>query len=336
VLAARSSRLGPALLLVVVALDLAVSTWNLQSFVPRTVATAVPPAAKLIHQEQAARLEPARIYRSPAVDGVMNQRAAVNNAAQGELRLLATLIPSTVNVWGIASLPGYDAGIPASFDRVWGAGWSRPESQLATLRLLGADYAVLSGPDTLARPMAPGLEPAADLAPGARLFRVSHSLPPVFLVGRGENITDGEALSRLFLPEVVAGEVALLAPGTDALAGPPGRAGACTLTSYSTTRLFARCEAEREALAVLVEQFAAGWDATVDGQPTPVARANLVMRAVRLSPGSHEIVFDYHAPGLRPGLVVSLLSLFGILGLAVAARWRKGKEEGVPTSWRKT
>jgi hypothetical protein len=325
VLAARASRLAPALLVAVVTLDLAVSTWNLQGFVPRAIATATPPAASLIRQDRAGRLEPARIYRSPAVDRVMNQRAAVGNAADGELRLLATLIPSTVNVWGIASLPGYDAAIPANLDRLWNAGWSQRASHLPTLRLLGADYAVLPAPEAgHENAQSPGLEPMADLAPGARLYRVTGSLPPVFLVGRGEVLADEETLPRLFEPEVVAGEVALLAPGTKTLAGPPGRAGSCTLTSYSPRHLSAHCQAEREALAVFVEQLAPGWQATVDGHPAPIERANLVMRALRLSPGTHEIAFDYQAPGLGPGLAASLLSLAGLLGLVVV-RWRRRK-----------
>jgi hypothetical protein len=195
---------------------------------------------------------------------------------------------------------------------------------LAALRLLGVDYAILPAPDARdGRTDIPGVEPLADPAPGARLFRVTLSLPPIFLAGRGEALADDEALQRLFEPAVVAGEVALLAPGAEALPGPAERAGTCTLTSYSPRHLSARCQVEREALAVLVEQFAPGWQATVDGRPARIERANLVMRALRLSPGGHDIALAYHAPGLWLGAVLTLLSLAGVLGLAAAGRLRR-------------
>jgi hypothetical protein len=320
VLAARASRLVPALLVATVTLDLATSAWGLQGFVPRTIATGTPPAARLVKSDHAAHLEPARIYRSSAVDVVMNQRAATSNAADGELRLLATLVPNTVNLWGIASLPGYDAAIPARFERLWHAGWSEPATRLATLRLLGTDYAIL--PARGAHDM-PGVELLAQPAPGTRLVRVPRSLPQVFLAGRGEAAPDDQALRMLFEPTVVAGETALLAPAAPALAGPPGRAGICTLTSYSPRRLSAHCQAEREALAVFVEQYHPGWRATVDGQPARIEQANLVMRALRLAPGAHDITLVYHAPGLWLGLAITLLSLAGSLGMVAAARLKR-------------
>jgi hypothetical protein len=159
----------------------------------------------------------------------------------------------------------------------------------------------------------------ADPLPGARIYRVSQSLPPVFLAGRGEVQSDDETLQRLFDPAVVAGDVALLASGTPGLTAEAGRAGTCTLTRYSPRRQQARCQATREALAVFVEQYDPGWRATVDGHPAEIVRANFVMRAVRLAPGEHEIALEYHAPGLPLGLAITLLTLATLLALVIAA-----------------
>ena len=322
-LAARGSRLAAPMLVATVALDLAMSAWGLQTFVPRGIANFTPAAAHLVKADHAAHPEPPRIYRSAATDTALNQRAASSNAAEGELRLLATLIPNTANVWGIASVPGYDAAIPARLDQLWNAGWRQPSLRLATLRLLGTDYAIL--PDRDGHDSAqtvPGMDPVANPAPGVRLSRVTQSLPAVFLAGRGEALPDAESLRRLFDPAVIAGDVALLAPGTPELAAVAGRAGACTLTSYSPRQLRARCQATREALAVFVEQYDPGWHATVDGRPAEIVRANFVMRAVRLAPGEHEIALDYRAPGLALGLAITLLTLAALLGLVVVRRTR--------------
>ncbi|MBN2576102.1 MAG: YfhO family protein [Deltaproteobacteria bacterium] len=321
-LAARGSRLAAPMLATVVVLDLAVSTWGLQAFSPRAIAAREPTTVTRLARDHAGHLEPPRIYRSPATDSVMNQRMRVTNPADGEQRLLATLVPNTVNAWGIASLPGYDAAIPARFERLWHAGWRAPATRLATLRLLGVDYAVL--PDRASRPTSappPGLQAFGSPAPGARLYRVTESLPAVFLAGQGTPVADDAGLPLLFAPAVVAGAATLLASDAPALPGPPGRAGTCTLTEYSARHVEARCRAERESLAVFNEQYDPGWRATIDGRAAPVLRANLVMRAVRLAPGEHHVVLDYAAPRLALGIALTLVCLAALLGLAVAARW---------------
>lgn len=320
-LAARGSRLAAPLLVATVTLDLAVSAWGLQTFVPRSVATTEPPAVRMLKTAHAGHAEPPRIYRSPATDTVLSRRAT-NNAADGELRLLATLIPNTVNVWDVASLPGYDAAIPARLNRLWEAGWRTPSTRLATLRLLGAHYVI--GPASETPPSSSvhgsGMEQVAEPLPGVGLFRVAQSLPAVFLAGRGEPSSDEDTLNRLFDPAVASGDLALMATGETALVGTAERAGRCELTSYSPRRLRARCQAARDAVAVFVEQFDPGWRATVDGKPAPVARANLVMRAVRVTAGDHEIALEYHAPGFRLGLAITLLTLAGLLALVLIGR----------------
>jgi hypothetical protein len=315
VLVARGSRLAAPMLVATVALDLAVSTWGLQGFVPRSLAATAPASVEMVKRDHHGALEPPRLYRAAATDAVMNRVASVGNPADGERRLLATLIPNTVNAWGVATVPGYDAAIPSALDRLWAAGWRDPSTRLATLRLLGVDYVVLPtrGP---AAPM-PGLDFLVSPAPGARLLRVRDGLPDVFLAGRGEPVADDEALRRLFEPAVTEGGVALLAPGSASLDGQPGRVGDCTVTGYAPRHVEADCEAERAALAVFVEQFESGWHASVDGRPADILRANLVMRALPLAPGRHRIVLDYRAPGLVGGLAISALALAALLGLAV-------------------
>jgi hypothetical protein len=320
-LAARGSRLAAPLLVATVTLDLAVSAWGLQTFVPRSVATAEPPAVRMLKAANAGHAEPPRIYRSPATDAVLRRRAT-RNAADGELRLLATAIPNTVNVWDVATLPGYDAAIPARLNRLWDAGWGSPSTRLATLRLLGADYVIAPASETSQASSVrwSGMEQLAEPLPGAGLFRVEQGLPTVFLAGRGEPSSDEDTVKRLFAPEVVGGALALLAPDAAALTGTAERAGTCTLTSYSPRRLQAHCHATRDALAVFVEQFDPGWRATVDGKPAPIARANLVMRAIRVTAGAHEIALEYRAPGLALGLTITLLTLAGLVALALMGR----------------
>jgi hypothetical protein len=150
----------------------------------------------------------------------------------------------------------------------------------------------------------------------------------VYLAGRGEVMDDQAALARLFEDDVVGGQRALLAPGAAPLDGPLGRGGTCALLAFENTRLVARCHADAPALAVFVEQHDAGWTALVDGAPAPLLRANLLMRAVPVPPGDHQVLLSYRPPALVPGLVVSASSSVLLLGLWAAPWLRRRRAPG--------
>jgi hypothetical protein len=323
VLAARASRLAPVLLVLTVALDLAAACWPLQGFVPRALAIDQPAAAQRVLADYAGRAEPPRLFRSETVTATVMTWTEASNQAQGESRLLQSLVTNTANAWGIAMVPGYDAAIPSRLEGAWAAGQA---DRLAALRLFGVDYAMLPVRD----PRKPidqsiSLQPLADPLPGARLYRVPGSLPRVFLAGHAEIVPDSIALNRLYEPAIIAGESVWLASEANAREVPagPGRAGQCRLDSFSNLRLEAQCAGGQPGLAVFNEQYDQGWSATVDGQPAPILRANLNMRAVALAPGAHHIAMAYSPPGLRAGAVVTLVSLVALLGLALVRGRRR-------------
>ena len=131
----------------------------------------------------------------------------------------------------------------------------------------------------------------------------------------------------MFDPEVVAGGRAILAPNPEAptLASDAGSidqsVGSCELESFEDARIAAHCQATRAGVAVFLEQFDAGWSASLDGRPAPVLRVNLAMRGVFLLPGTHEIVLSYEPPGWTIGIAVSTISLL-LLVVFLAIRQR--------------
>jgi uncharacterized membrane protein YfhO len=84
------------------------------------------------------------------------------------------------------------------------------------------------------------------------------------------------------------------------------------------------CTAHEPGLAVFVEQYDRGWQATVDGQSARLLRANLIMRALPIVAGTHRIVLEFRTPGLRAGAVLSVASLL-VLGLLWLAGRRKAR-----------
>ena len=93
-------------------------------------------------------------------------------------------------------------------------------------------------------------------------------------------------------------------------AGSPGCTGGQvrSLRDRPASRAYA---VSRDGPGFLVERenFARGWRAEVDGRPSPVLRANGKHRAVAVPPGAHEVVLHYVAPGLREGVLLTVLSL---------------------------
>lgn len=323
-LAARSSPLAPILLVAVVVFDLCSAAWPLQGFGSSQIASGPPPSARLALDRRSDAVAPPRLYRSNAIDATVKKWVPANSNVEGEFRLTHTLVTNTANAWGIATLPGYDAAIPALADRVWEAGLSVGQS---ALRLLGADYTILPVDDpAAAQNDRPGLDPLVDPLPGARLYRVPGALPRVFLARHAQVLTDDEALRRIYEPEIVAGTRAWLAPVSDppVFAGPPGRTGKCALESYGNNRLVALCTAHEPGLAVFVEQYDRGWQATVDGQPARLLRANLIMRALPIAAGTHRLVLEFRTPGFRAGGALSVASLL-VLGLLWLAGRRKAR-----------
>jgi hypothetical protein len=326
-LALRRSQLAPILLIAIVGLDLAAATWPLQSFAPRRLASVSASATQAVLADSSGHGEPPRLYRANNV----LQHVPAPPPELGELWLLQTFITNTANIWGIATLPGYDAAVPAALDRIWKSGLGQGQ---AVLRLLGARYVLLPVDDSQDSKRS-GIEPMLDPLPGTRLYHVPGTLPRVFLVGQTQVADDAATLRGILDPAVIAGRTAWLAPesGVPSLVGSVhSSAGSCALDSYSNNRLQATCQVEGPALAVFVEQYDKGWQATVDGQAVPILRANLIMRAVALQPGEHRIAMEFRTPGLRVGALLTLLSLM-VLGILATAGWlsaRRAQPGSVP------
>jgi hypothetical protein len=104
------------------------------------------------------------------------------------------------------------------------------------------------------------------------------------------------------------------------------KAGEARVTARGINKVRIRAELSRPAILLLNERFDTGWRAYREGEEIPVYRANYLMRAVGLDPGSHEVVFRYHPASFNLGAFVSLATL-AILGCgAVFAAIRRRRE----------
>ena len=101
------------------------------------------------------------------------------------------------------------------------------------------------------------------------------------------------------------------------------------LTSYEPNELKYNVKSNQGGVIVFSEIFYPGWEATVDGQPVELGRADYVLRALRVEPGQHEIVMSFFPKTLNTTetlayVALAILALL-IIGLIVLAFKRNKK-----------
>jgi hypothetical protein len=88
------------------------------------------------------------------------------------------------------------------------------------------------------------------------------------------------------------------------------------------TKLSLHTFSETCGVLVILDTFASGWNATVDGQPVPIFPANLAFRAIQVPSGGHDIVFRYAPLAVTVGMGLTGSGWLGVLLLAGNA-WRR-------------
>jgi hypothetical protein len=173
--------------------------------------------------------------------------------------------------------------------------WPKLAARPDLAALLGIGYAVISEPEAGVL-TAVGFRRAASLPPGdAVLYR-----PPIprlrvvhrTVEGRGEAETHALVLAHAADAATVSVVEAGVMPG--ALAEPPvGATETVRIVEDRPERVEIEAHVAAPALVVLTDTWYPGWQATVDGQPAPIVRADHAFRGVRVTAGTHRIVYRY-------------------------------------------
>jgi hypothetical protein len=315
----RFPRLAATSLLVLLAIDLGVPASHLTGFGSSRLLTQVPPAAAAILNDNGNGLAPPRLYREPNLEETAAPLGPDATWQDSQERALLSLTPNTLNVFGLAVVPGYASAIPDLLSQLG----PRTYVEIGrVLRLLSVRYAFLA--DTTASELSKTADSTSlsHPLPKGNLLRIESVLPRVYLPGQLRSLTAHEAALHLVDEPVASGKQVLLleteatSPTSTEETREPQ---ACALESFANTRIVAHCTSPTPTVAVFVEQFAPGWTALVDGKPAPILRANLILRAVRLSAGGHRIELDYQTPGLRLAIFLSVVGLLAMVPILARA-----------------
>jgi hypothetical protein len=185
---------------------------------------------------------------------------------------------------------------------------ANPSERVAALA--GAGAVVLSAP------RAPGQQLPSDL-----VLRRVPALPRAVLVPRAIPVPSGRALGATLDPSfdprraAVVEEAEALEP-----ANPDEPAGTARLVSRRPGRVELETAAPSERVLVLFDAWEKGWRASVDGERTEIFRADSAFRGVRLRAGTHRVLFEYHAPGLKEGVGLFVAGILGLALFAIRAR----------------
>ena len=104
--------------------------------------------------------------------------------------------------------------------------------------------------------------------------------------------------------------------GADASAGASAdAAGTARIERDDPEHVVLRAANARPGVLVLTDVAYPGWQATVDGRETPIARVDFLLRGIALPPGRHRVELRYRPLSWRVGWITSLVALLVLLAL---------------------
>jgi hypothetical protein len=104
-------------------------------------------------------------------------------------------------------------------------------------------------------------------------------------------------------------------PGT-----PVGLAESVAVIKYEPQRVELRATMDRPGLVILADTYYPGWHLTIDGQVSPIYRANRLMRGAAVPAGAHTLVYKYEPASFRAGVIMSAAGVILLLALALSCR----------------
>lgn len=102
------------------------------------------------------------------------------------------------------------------------------------------------------------------------------------------------------------------APPPSLPADPPASGSAAKITGQHPQQVQITTSAAADGYLVLLDTYYPGWQATIDGRPTPIYRANYIGRAVFVPAGQHTVRFVYRPRSFWLGAGLSLLAVVGL------------------------
>jgi hypothetical protein len=213
-------------------------------------------------------------------------------------------------------------------------GWMAPGFNRNLLDLAAARFLVVDAADDDVASVLTPPPVRIDEDAGARVYDNPSAQPRALWVPRVEVVPrPRQLLRRLADRWVDPWQVALVEtpPASGFLGEPPAgdgsrRAGApprATFVRDDPEAVAIDVQDPARGFLVLADQHRDGWEATVNGTPAPIERANYVFRLVEVPAGASHVAFRYAPRALPLGALVSILALAAALAVLALTRPRR-------------
>lgn len=100
------------------------------------------------------------------------------------------------------------------------------------------------------------------------------------------------------------------------------------LVKYEPNNLEYTVTSNKGGVVAFSEIYYPGWTATVDGQPVELGRVNYILRALKVKPGKHQVVLDFHPSSIKTTETVAYIAIALLLlaiGILVFLECKKRK-----------
>ena len=175
-------------------------------------------------------------------------------------------------------------------------GYRCPLAQLLGLEYLVLDRPLARMPRHMPRPTATPIFTGENMY----VYRIAGAAPRAYFASAVRPVDTEASLDEHVVPEfdharealIDEADVPRLAHAYPDRAAQDGESRV-KIAAYHDSRVVIEVDAERPGIVVLHDLFFPGWVATVDGEPRPLLRANLLFRGVETPPGHHVVSFAY-------------------------------------------
>lgn len=225
------------------------------------------------------------------------------------------LLPNTAMLDGLASANNFDSLLPGWYWELL----ARVAAHPSLLRIMGVTHVISD------RAWPGGEEVAVHQTTVAqvKVFRLPDALGRAWIVPQGRYTTRDEMLALLTAPDFDPTAEVLLeqqASAFPALPPAPRAQHAAISLQDGHNRVTIQVNLENPGYLVLADTWYPGWQATVDGKPAPLMRANYAFRAVWLEAGEHTVEMTYRPRSVLVGGMLSIVALLVQVGYRVLIR----------------
>jgi hypothetical protein len=134
-------------------------------------------------------------------------------------------------------------------------------------------------------------------------------LPRAFIAHAAVVVDDSAAYDQMRASGFAPDKLVVLSDGQPMQSSDKIAHDQVEIVEYKADLVRLNVSTDQPGYLVLADSWYPGWNATLDGQPTNIYRADVLFRAVKIEPGTHSLVFEYRPMSFMIGIAMSVVSI---------------------------